>query len=236
MENSLNDLFKKTEQEIKEVNKRAKLEISELHKPVLDAAEKLFSEIDWDRWSKEDHKSDGQYSRLQKSYTDKMKLISINHAAKSGQVFGSSLYDINREGCSCSDYSYRNKPCKHMYFLARHLARGTKVRSNDSIKLDAISENKKSECIAEKPSSEKPLSEGKGKLCGLTLVITGTFNVDRWELKELIEKNGGRCSGSVSKKTSYLLAGSDCGVKIDKAAELGVPVITYDKLLKMIEE
>lgn len=234
MEKSLNDLFKKTEQEIKEINKRAKLEISELHKPVLDASEKLFSEIGWNKWSKEDHESDGQYSRLQKSYTDKMKLVSIDHTAKSGQVFGSSLYDIDLEGCSCSDYSYRNKPCKHMYFLARHLARGIKARSNGSVKLEDISKSMKSEYIANKTANEKSLV--KGKLYGLTFVITGTFNVDRWDLKELIEKNGGKCSSSVSSRTSHLLAGNDCGSKLEKAIELGVSVITYDKLLEMIEE
>ncbi|MBR5307759.1 MAG: NAD-dependent DNA ligase LigA [Clostridia bacterium] len=70
---------------------------------------------------------------------------------------------------------------------------------------------------------------------GLTFVITGTLpGVTRDEASELIASYGGKVSSSVSKKTSYLLAGADGGSKLDKAAKLGVPVIPYDELLSMI--
>ena len=70
-----------------------------------------------------------------------------------------------------------------------------------------------------------------GPLTGLTFVITGTLSgMGRDEAKVLIEANGGKCSGSVSKKTSYLLAGADAGSKLQKATELGVPVIDLDTL------
>lgn len=72
-------------------------------------------------------------------------------------------------------------------------------------------------------------------LTGLTFVITGTLpGMSRDEAKAFIEANGGKCSGSVSKKTSYLLAGSDAGSKLEKATTLGVPVLDLDTLRKMI--
>ena len=73
------------------------------------------------------------------------------------------------------------------------------------------------------------------KLDGLTFVITGTLpNMKREEAAAIIEENGGKTSGSVSKKTSYLLCGSDAGSKLTKAEALGVPVISLDELMNMI--
>ena len=64
------------------------------------------------------------------------------------------------------------------------------------------------------------------KLVGKTFVLTGTLSkFTRDEAKKLIEDAGGRVSGSVSKKTDYVVAGTDAGSKLDKAKELGVPVI-----------
>ena len=64
------------------------------------------------------------------------------------------------------------------------------------------------------------------KLAGKTFVLTGTLlKYTRDEAKKLIEDAGGRVSGSVSKKTDYVVAGSDAGSKLDKAKELGVAVI-----------
>ena len=78
--------------------------------------------------------------------------------------------------------------------------------------------------------------EGPGKLTGLTFVITGTLpSMGRDEAKALIEGNGGKCSGSVSKKTSYVLAGEAAGSKLTKATELGIPVIDEATLKSMIE-
>lgn len=75
-----------------------------------------------------------------------------------------------------------------------------------------------------------------GPLEGLTFVITGTLpGMTRGEAIELIEANGGKTASSVSKKTSYVLAGDDAGSKLEKAQALGVPVITLDELQAMIE-
>ena len=71
-------------------------------------------------------------------------------------------------------------------------------------------------------------------LNGLTFVITGTLpGMSRDEAKEHIESHGGKVSGSVSKKTDYLLAGEKAGSKLDKAKELGVKVIDLDTLKGM---
>jgi DNA ligase (NAD+) len=74
-----------------------------------------------------------------------------------------------------------------------------------------------------------------GPLAGMTLVLTGTLpNLTRDEAKLRIETAGGKVAGSVSKKTSYVVAGEEAGSKLDKARELGVAVIDEDGLLAMI--
>ena len=72
-------------------------------------------------------------------------------------------------------------------------------------------------------------------LDGLTFVITGTLPImGRKEATELIEANGGKVTGSVSKKTDYLLAGEEAGSKLDKANSLGVKVISEEELYELI--
>jgi DNA ligase (NAD+) len=76
---------------------------------------------------------------------------------------------------------------------------------------------------------------GEGKLTGLTFVITGSLpRMSREEAKKLIEDNGGKVTGSVSKKTSYLLAGDFAGNKLDKAKELNIKIINEAELSKII--
>lgn len=73
------------------------------------------------------------------------------------------------------------------------------------------------------------------ELEGLTFVLTGTLpNLSREDAKAKIEAAGGRVSGSVSKKTHYVVAGDDAGSKLDKARELGVKVIDEDELTKLL--
>lgn len=74
-------------------------------------------------------------------------------------------------------------------------------------------------------------------LAGLTIVATGTLeHFGRKEIAEYIEKNGGKCTGSVSKKTSYLVAGENAGSKLEKARSLGIPVISEQELIEMAEQ
>lgn len=79
--------------------------------------------------------------------------------------------------------------------------------------------------------------EPKGdKLAGKTLVVTGTLEtLSRSEAEALIVRNGGKASGSVSKKTAYVLAGTAAGSKLTKAQALGVPVLTEEEFLAMID-
>ena len=73
-------------------------------------------------------------------------------------------------------------------------------------------------------------------LAGKTFVITGTLaGMSRTEAAEFIELRGGKVGSGVTKKTDYLLAGEDGGGKLDKARELGVPIITLDELRKLCE-
>lgn len=73
-------------------------------------------------------------------------------------------------------------------------------------------------------------------LAGLTIVVTGTLEtMSRDEANSLIEENGGKASSSVSKKTSYVLAGRDAGSKLTKAQSLGVPVISENEFKDMIK-
>lgn len=85
--------------------------------------------------------------------------------------------------------------------------------------------------------SEEQMEGGSEKLKGLTFVISGTFTKhSRDELKELIEKHGGKNSGSVSKKTSFLLAGENMGPeKLKKAESLGVKIISEDDFVEMVK-
>lgn len=69
---------------------------------------------------------------------------------------------------------------------------------------------------------------------GKTFVLTGTLpTLKRSEAKEIIESFGGKASGSVSKKTDYVLAGEEAGSKLSKAQELGITVISEDEFLEM---
>ncbi len=73
-----------------------------------------------------------------------------------------------------------------------------------------------------------------GPLAGLTFVLTGTLpNLSRDEVTRIVESAGGKVSGSVSRKTSYVVAGAEAGSKLEKARSLGVPVIDERRLLEM---
>jgi DNA ligase (NAD+) len=81
----------------------------------------------------------------------------------------------------------------------------------------------------------EPASAGPKPLAGKTFVVTGTLpSLGRDAVKDLIEAAGGKVSGSVSKKTSFVVAGAEAGSKLDKARELGVAVLDEATLMEMI--
>lgn len=75
-----------------------------------------------------------------------------------------------------------------------------------------------------------------GIFAGKTFVLTGTLpTMSREKAKSIIEMNGGKVAGSVSKKTDYVVAGSDAGSKLTTAQELGIKVISQDELLELMD-
>ena len=79
--------------------------------------------------------------------------------------------------------------------------------------------------------------KAKDTLLGSTFVLTGTLpTMSRDEAAALIKANGGKVTGSVSKKTSFVVAGSDAGSKLTKAQELGIVVISEEELMRMIDK
>ena len=82
-----------------------------------------------------------------------------------------------------------------------------------------------------------PKAAESTRFSGMTFVLTGTLpNMKRDEAKALIESHGGKVSGSVSKKTSVVVAGDDAGSKLTKAEELGIEIIDEAELLRRTEE
>ena len=79
-------------------------------------------------------------------------------------------------------------------------------------------------------------SNEDNKFDGLTFVVTGTLtSMGRNDAIIMIENHGGKVAGSVSKKTSYVLAGENAGSKLTKAEELGIEVISEEELVNMLK-
>ncbi|MHC4854852.1 MAG: NAD-dependent DNA ligase LigA, partial [Planctomycetota bacterium] len=80
-----------------------------------------------------------------------------------------------------------------------------------------------------------PKEKPSNVLEGMTIVVTGTLkNYTRSQIEQMIKDHGGKTASSVSKKTSFVVAGENAGSKLDKANQLGIEVITEDKFLKRI--
>jgi DNA ligase (NAD+) len=91
--------------------------------------------------------------------------------------------------------------------------------------------------VAPVAPARRPAGGNGAKLAGKTFVLTGTLpTLTRDEASAMVEAAGGKVSGSVSKKTSYVLAGEEAGSKLDKAKELGVPVIDEAEFRKLLAE
>ena len=84
------------------------------------------------------------------------------------------------------------------------------------------------------PKMEKA-SPGPAGLAGMTVVVTGAMKkFKREEIERLITDLGGRAAGSVSKKTSFVVAGEDAGSKLGKAKELGIEILSEEEFLKRV--
>jgi DNA ligase (NAD+) len=85
-------------------------------------------------------------------------------------------------------------------------------------------------------TAPKRAKAANGKLSGKTFVLTGTLpNLTRDEASELIVAAGGKVTGSVSKKTDYVVAGSEAGSKLTKAEQLGITIVDEDGLRDLLK-
>ncbi len=135
------------------------------------------------------------------------------------------------------DELYRVKPERILEIkqMGEKLAEAISGFFNEKENLHTLDTLKKLGVIITNPDYEATVKAEKGALDGMTIVITGTLSKPREEFESLIERIGGRATGSVSKKTSFVLAGEEPGSnKIDKAKQLGIKVIAEDEFLKMI--
>jgi len=105
---------------------------------------------------------------------------------------------------------------------------------NEKENLDALKTLKKIGVKINNPDYEAGTRKERGPLDGLTIVVTGTLSRPRNEIEELIERLGGHAAGSVSKRTSYVLAGEEAGSKLDKAQALGVKVLNEKEFNSLI--
>ena len=84
--------------------------------------------------------------------------------------------------------------------------------------------------------ADRPAQAAAARLAGKTFVLTGTLpSLSRDEAKALLEAAGAKVTGSVSKKTDYVIAGAEAGSKLDKARELGVAVLDEAGLRELLE-
>ncbi len=118
--------------------------------------------------------------------------------------------------------------------IGAKMAKSIEVFFNDEENLKVIEKIRAAGVNME--SKKKAVHQGELKLEGMTFVLTGTLtSYSRKEAKDIVEGLGGKVTGSVSKKTSYVLAGENPGSKLDKANKLGVKVITEDEFDDMIK-
>jgi len=120
------------------------------------------------------------------------------------------------------------------------LQRADEVGEKVSQSIRAYFENPKNRALVERLRAEglqfthTVVKREGGPLAGMTVVVTGTLpSLSREEAKALIEQAGGKAGDSVSKKTSYVVAGEAAGSKLQKAQQLGIPVIDEAKLRKL---
>ncbi len=136
------------------------------------------------------------------------------------------------------DDLYRVEPERIMEIkqMGEKLAASISEFFNEKANLQTLETLKRLGVKLSNPDYESAAGKKRGLMDGMSIVITGTLSRPREEFEKLIEKHGGRAAGSVSKKTSYILAGKEPGKnKLDKAKELSVKIIDENEFMKRIE-
>lgn len=214
--NRLFEIINESERSIKELTEAYNTHSALIKHSTLLSIKEAFTQIGWNNWDDDAFLSDGQYERLVKAYYDKkMSVVEVSADKKFGKVLSSSEYTISPNGCTCSDFSYRKLPCKHMFFYILN-CNNPAVRQTEPV--ETIGENTTNNNV-------------------LTFVISGDFgDVSKYDIIDHIYKNGWKAASSVSKKTDYLISGDNAGAKKEKAVELNVPIISLDDFYRMLKE
>jgi len=131
-------------------------------------------------------------------------------------------------------YHVRPEVIERIPQMGEKIARSVSEFFSDEENLKTIEELRELGLTLSNPDYRSEKKE-MGALEGLTFVITGTLPLPRKEIEEMISRSGGHPASSVSRKTDYLLAGESPGSKLEKARSLGVKVISFEDLQKMIK-
>lgn len=244
--NPVVDVFMESELSIRKIQVESKKKILCEQTTALKNIESVFQNLGQNEWTIEDHMEKGQYDRLCKAVEEDLDLEirNLDYETKTAKFLRPAglVYDVSLNRCTCADFDYRNRPCKHIYALAIALS------ETDPFKKAIYAE----QITYEEPSSPASLpidistgevlnvpshSIGNSSLKDLTIVLTGTFDsYPREILEQKIRDAGGKVAGSVSRKTSYLVVGEHPGSKLEKAIEYGVTTINEQAILEMIGE
>jgi NAD-dependent DNA ligase len=192
-----------------------------------DLVRELFSNAKtsaFDIWDISVHLSDGQYGRMLRA--SDVSVIGYDENAEIATVKSATggNYKTTLQSCECYDYSEHLKPCKHMYRLAFDLNIIDAALLPVSFKRD------------KRRNVYKDFAEiGNMPFSGNTFVFTGVFEkITREEASDAIRKYGGEVSSSISKKTSWLVSGYEPGDKLLKAEEFGIPVLTEERFIQLL--
>lgn len=146
------------------------------------------------------------------------------------------IYNTTLEKCNCYDNASSSYPCKHIIRLAIELGLIQEPYESDLSKVIYPTEYTEKMSYVNTMTGEvtKSVPKPEGALYGMTFTLTGDEG-NKLEISSLIANNGGKVSGSVSHKTSYLInLGGQTSSKISRAKELNVPIIGTQELLDII--
>lgn len=188
-----------------------------------------------------DEKDEGFVRRLERAKQSDLTPLGlrkdIGYAVFSGRH---GIYNTTLSSCNCYDFS-GDSPCKHIIRLSMEMGL---INEQFSSNLSDVKYPVEPSHVTKKvfvDSTTGEVFEDRpypiGPLNGKTIVITGVFEqFTRDEITTIINKAGGKVSGSVSKKTTLLVAGSEPGSKLERAKQLGIPVISDKELIELIEK
>ncbi len=192
--------------------------------------------MDWN-----EYKNNPEYAKkLEKAASAECTPLGIYRQAPYAVFSGRhGIYETTLEFCDCESF-FPSSPCKHMLRLAMEvgLLDCKTVWDKSAVKFptesDVVFKTVYIDTNTGKTYDKRPTVKGKN-LSGLSIVLTGDFEIPRSELVNLIWENGGAYKSSVSSRTDYVVVGDNPGSKFTKAQELGIPVITLDQLQGMID-